>query len=177
VTAKPDHGKITEYAREAVRRDIFGAVREAGGQLIERLISIRHPDWGTTLDASPADGLVAARAVEMAARRKVADYLRDARETGLSWRKIGIVLGLEDQARRQDVHVADLAFDAAAGPRDDHSWYERYFAWRCHECGELLQDSGPEAYPEPGRGGHRNGCNRLGPERRAYSLYCKESSR
>ena len=167
--------KLAEFARNAVRRTIFEAVRDAGGEFIDRLISARHPDWGTTTDCTPADGLVAARALELAASGKVREYMRRAREDGMSWTAIGKLLNLQDEAKALDVHVADVAFDIAAGPRDDHSWSERYFSWRCKDCGELLCDYGPEAYPEPGgRGGHKNGCKRLPIERRAYSAYCKE---
>ena len=166
---------LADYARNAAGRTIFQAVRNAGGQLIDRPVSIRHPDWGTLKDASAADGLVAARAIELAAHGKVRDYIRAAREDGLSWRKIGELLNLQAEAKALEVPVADLAFDVAAGPRDsDYSWRERSFSWRCRDCGELLGDFGPDVYPEPERGGHKSGCRRLAVERRAYSLYCKE---
>ncbi len=169
--------KLTDLARNAVSRVVFEAVRDTGGQFIDRLISERHPDWGTLTDATAADGLVAARAIELEASRKVREYIRAAREDGLSWRKIGELLNLQELARLQEVPVADLAYDIAAGPRDsDYAWRERSFTWRCPACRELISDYGPAAYPEPGRGGHLPGCKRLGVERRAYSLYCKESN-
>jgi len=179
MTTDSKREKIAEYARDAVRRTVFGAVRDTGGQLIDRLITDQHPDWGTTRDATPADGLMAARAIENAARRQVGDYIRAAREDGMSWAKIGKLLGLEANARATDEHAADLAFTIAAGPSDDRDylWRDRYCSWRCRDCGELISDFGPDSYPEPGRGGHKDGCKRLAVERRHYSAYEKGRDR
>jgi len=168
--------KITDYARSAVSRTIFEAVRDAGGPIVDRLISDRHPDWGTTRDVTPADGLMAAQAIVGSARRELNGYIRQAREHGISWRKIGDLLGLADDAKAQDVSAADLAFDLAAGPRNDCSWSERYMLWRCRDCAELINDYGPEAYPEPGRNSHAPGCKRLAVERRAYTAYERQRS-
>jgi hypothetical protein len=167
--------KLATFAHSSVSRTILQAVHEIGGTLIDRPVSDRHPDWGTLKDASPADGLVAARAIELHAARKVREYIKDCRVAGTSWRKIGDLLNLQTEAKATDRPIADLAFEIAAGRADpDYMWRDRTFYWRCKACGAEIADHGPGDYPEPGRGSHNSGCKRLPVERRAYSAYCRE---
>jgi hypothetical protein len=180
MTASDDkHEALATYAHNEVRRVILQAMKEVGVQLIDRRISDRHPDWGTLRDAPAQEGLVAARAIENAARGRVVEYLKHCREQGVSWSAIGKLLNLEDEAKAADRPVADLAFDVAAGPvrEDAFGWTrgERCFWWRCPSCHTTVNDQGPDAYPETGgTGQHSPGCKRLAVDRRAYAAYCRE---
>ena len=143
---------LATFAHSTVSRAILQAVTETGGQLVDRPVSDRHPDWGTLKDASPADGLVAARAIESRAAGRVREYLSACRADGTTWRKIGELLNLQDEAKARDVLVADLAFEIAAGPEDpDYRWRDRSFTWKCRDCREYIYHHGPAGIPRARR--------------------------
>jgi hypothetical protein len=172
--SKAELARREERARIAdswLWRAVTGMVTEGGGQLVPRPVFRGREDLGTVRDAGPADGLAAARALEIAARLKVQGYIRDAREEGMGWKRIGELLNLQREAERQDITVADAAFDLAAGPRDSN-WamtYGRTFRWDCASCGQKIDDEGPESWPGDFRHGHGTGCRRLAAEVRAYN--------
>jgi hypothetical protein len=163
--------ELASIAHSWVRRAVLDSVRETGGEMVSRPVIRGRTDCGTLQDAGPADGLVAARAVELQARKMTRDYIRDARETGTGWAKVGELLSLQREAERQDISIAEAAFDLAAGPRDAH-WaptYGRTFRWDCASCGQKIDDEGPEAWPGDFRRGHGKGCRRLAAEVRAWN--------
>jgi hypothetical protein len=177
--SKAELARREERARVAdswLWRAVTGMVTESGGQLAPRPVLRGREDLGTIQDAGPADGLAAARALEISARLKVQRYIRAAREEGMGWKRIGELLNLGPQADRQDITVAEAAFDLAAGPRDSH-WsltYGRTFRWSCASCGKDVDDEGPESWPGDFRRGHGKGCRRLAAEVRAYNRQAGE---
>jgi hypothetical protein len=108
-------------------------------------------------DATPADGMRAARAIELTARAAVRDYVKQARQAGMSWHEIGGTIGLEASGEG-GATVADAAFDYAGGPSTSHyaMAYGRSFPWACPSCRGVISDrglcSGPcrrRAWPHP----------------------------
>jgi hypothetical protein len=80
--------------------------------------------------------------MQLQARKMLRDYIRDCREAGMGWKKIGDLLNLEREAEALDVSVAEAAYDIAAGPRGSH-WsmtYGRSFRWDCSSCGQTIGD-------------------------------------
>ncbi|HUZ53111.1 MAG TPA: hypothetical protein VMU94_11360 [Streptosporangiaceae bacterium] len=165
------HKELATFAHSQVRRAVLEWVRQTGAEIIRRPVIRGRDDCGALDDAGPVDGLVAARAIELQARKSVRDYCCDAREAGMGWKKIGELLNLELEAERQDISVAEAAYDIAAGPCDSH-WaqtYGRSFLWTCGSCGAVIGDEGPERWPGDFRRGHGKGCRRLAAEIRAYN--------
>jgi hypothetical protein len=163
--------ELASIAHSWVRRGINDAVTQTGGQLVDRPVIRGRTDCGSLRDAGPDDGLVAARAMEIQARKKLRDYIRDCREAGMGWKRIGELLNLEHEAERQDTTVAEVAFDIAAGPRESR-WamtYGRSFSWTCASCGQTIGDEGPEMWPGEQWDGHARGCKRVAAEVRAYN--------
>jgi hypothetical protein len=179
-TARAEQARRGELARIAyswVHRAVNDAVEQTGGQLVPRPVIRGRADLGTVRHAGPADGLVAARAMEIQARTVLRIYIRDCREAAMGWKKIGELLNLEDEAKRQDISVAEAAFGIAAGPRES-SWsrtYGRSFRWDCSSCGKTIGDEGPEMWPGDLRDGHARGCRRVAAEIRAYNRAVNET--
>jgi hypothetical protein len=65
---------------------------------------------------APATALRVARQVELAARAEVGVHIRRAREAGLGWHEVGVLLGFGPLAADTGVPVADFAFDYCTGP-------------------------------------------------------------
>src|SRR5882724_5270717 len=106
--------ELATIAHSWVRRAVSDAVTQTGGQLVRRPVIRGRADCGMVDHAAPADGLVAARAVELQARKLLRDYIRDCREAGTGWQKIGDLLNLRAEADRHDISIADAAYDLAA---------------------------------------------------------------
>lgn len=166
-TSKSDREELATIARRQVRRAVLEVVEETGREIVTRPVIRDQADSVTVTDASPADGLVIARAIELQARRRLKDYFRDCREAGMSWHKIGVLLGLEHEAEANDTTVAAMAWETATGPVRRGGWTDyRSFAWRCGACGQSISDEGPLACPDSS--GHAASCRRLPAEIRAY---------
>jgi hypothetical protein len=152
------HSITGQWARTVV----INTTREIGDPLVTRPI---YPGAGTTWEfAEPATGIAVARSLELAARKKARDYIRQAREDGLTWGEIGAALGITVGGHDADHGLATAAFEYAAGPSDSH-WNRTYgpsVNWTCPACGSRITDRGPEAgSPHDCEEGHATGCTRL----------------
>lgn len=154
--------RAQQAAREHTRAAIIAQVRATarGSSSRPRLTS------GTNVpvrDARPVDGMRAGRAIELATRHVVGEYIRHARHDGLGWHEIGGILGLAAEAVYGHATVADAAFDYAAGPDAGFCArvYGRSFTWQCPACAGTISDRGPADSPADGERGHVPTCRRL----------------
>jgi hypothetical protein len=150
-------------ARDFARQAVHGLARELGAQATSQPMFRHDPGSPAVRDYDPAAGMRAARAVELAARRMTRDYVKVARQDGMTWREIGETLGLSAPADWREGSVADAAFDFAAGPADSHyaRTYGRSFGWTCPACLGVVSDHGPVQGPRDDEPGHKDGCQRL----------------
>jgi hypothetical protein len=89
------------------------------------------------------------------------DYIRSARQDGLTWREIGTALDLEALAAERGIPAAERAFDFAA-PSGASPWESVTFCFECGSCGETIRDQGPyESHPEDNERGHADECERF----------------
>jgi len=150
-------------ARDAARRAAFEIARSAGAQIITR------PAYqGAQMafrDVEPLAGMRASRQVELGARGAARDYIRQAREAGHGWHRIGQALELEPGADRdqQGMTVADAAYNYAAGHPDTDTAlrYGRSFVWTCRSCEHAISDRGLCVSPAEDEHGHADNCARL----------------
>jgi hypothetical protein len=149
-------------ARNFARQAVHGLARELGAQAASRPM-FRH-DLGSPAvrDYDPAPGMRAARAVELAAWRRTRDYIKAARQDGMSWQQIGAALDLTADTDNGST-VASAAFDVAAGDPSSHyaRTYGRSLSWTCPVCLGLVIDRGPCSRPADDEPGHQDGCERL----------------
>ncbi len=160
-TADARQGRARE-ARNFARQAVHGLALEVGAKAITRPMVRDDPDSPTLRDVDPQAGMRAARDVELAARGMARDYVKMARQDGMSWQEIGAALSLT--AGTDDYStIADAAFDFAAGDPDSHyaRTYGRSFPWRCPACHGLVSDHGPCNGPVDDEPGHHDGCQRL----------------
>ena len=146
------------FARQAVRR----LASELGAQATSRPLFRHDPSSPTTRDDDPGPGMRAARAIELAARRIARDYIKAARQNGMSWHQIGATLDLTADTEHGGT-IADAAFDFAADDPNSHyaCTYGRSFPWRCPACHGLVSDRGPCGGPYDDEPGHQDGCRQL----------------
>lgn len=168
--ASRDQRDIAERARRAADAEVLRLARDSGAQFRTR--PIFPGSASTTSYAEPETGLAAARALELAAARKVRDYIRHAREEGIAWGRIGAVLNLSpDPESPAGYEAARASYDHAAGDATGRpAWsYDRSFTWTCPSCESTIRDRGPDAgRPEDAEPGHANGCSRLAAQSAAY---------
>jgi hypothetical protein len=164
-----DHTDTTEArerrnreARDFTRQAVHGLAREMGAQATSQPMFRHDPGSPAVRDYDPAAGMSAARAVELAARRMARDYVKVARQDGMTWRQIGETLSLAADTKNYRT-VADAAFDFAAGDPGSHyaRTYGRTFGWTCPECLGVVSDHGPVSGPHDDEPGHKDGCKRL----------------
>src|SRR5215469_14152873 len=86
--------QLLREARETARRDAVRLARDAGAPIVERP-AVRGQKEPTVRDVEPLAGARAARDLELAARHTARDYMRQAREAGHDWNRIGLALGLD----------------------------------------------------------------------------------
>jgi len=65
-----------------------------------------------------------------AAKQKIREYIKYARQEGLTWIQIGEALNLHPVAEESGAGIADLAFDHAAGAEHARPFETLTFAWR-----------------------------------------------
>lgn len=118
-----------------------------------------------TGDVEPLAGMLAARDLGLAARDTALGYIRQAREGGHSWQRIGATMRLFSGA---DPHLpgqtfAEAAFAYAAGdPRTETAiGYGRSFTWSCHAWDTSISDHGLCNGPADDEHGHAPDCPRL----------------
>ncbi len=162
----PDE-RARDESRRAVDAAILRMARASGAPVRER--PIRPGYTLTTDDTEPVTGIGFALMLQDAARRKIHDYIKRARQDGVAWQQIGEALRLERVAEERGVSLAEVAFDYAtdaehAGPFDRLS-----FAWTCPSCRGLVIDYGPSGgHPVDCESGHAEGCERLAAAVAAY---------
>jgi hypothetical protein len=150
-------------ARAEARRVVHALARDAGAPLITR------PLFGdsaepVTRDVEPLAGTCAARDLELAAGRAARDYIRQAREAGHSWDRIGRDLRLVPggDADQSGATVAEAAYTYAADPPDAQApWRPRSFGWTCRSCDQHISDRGLIGGPTDDEHGHARDCPRL----------------
>jgi hypothetical protein len=98
--------------------------------------------------------MIAAFALENAARSAGREYARMAREDGMTWAQIGMLLGL-DVGTGDGATAAQTAFTYAAGLRAAADG-PRMFLWQCPACRAVISDQGPGD-----ERGHAEDCGRL----------------
>lgn len=160
---------LRQAARDAyltARTSVVRMVEAAGGEVRER------PIWrganSTTHYAEPGAGIKAALLLQRAANSAVHDYIRYARQDGLTWQEIGAALDLETDAAERSIPVREAAFDYAA-PSGESPWQTTTFRFECGSCDETIRDTGPyEAHPEDNEAGHAAGCERFAAQLAAY---------
>ena len=162
-TRSDDKLRVLRTARDAARRAAFEIARSAGAQIITRpayqgaQMAIR--------DVEPLAGMRASRQVELGARGAARDYIRQAREAGHDWHRIGQALELEPDADRDQpgMTIADAAYSYAAGHPDTDTAlrYGRSFVWTCRSCEHAISDRGLCGGPADDEHGHADNCVRL----------------
>src|SRR5258708_7390517 len=100
-TNPDDRQRAISAARKAARNATFTLARDSGAETITR--PIFHGSDLTVQDVEPLAGMSAARELELAARDRVRDYIRQAREAGHDWHQIGTTMHLTPGA---DAHQA-----------------------------------------------------------------------
>jgi hypothetical protein len=154
-----------EAARQEGRRAIDTAVlrmaRAAGAEIHKR-----HPfgpDSGLTVDyADPAAGIRFAAVLRDCARQEIREYIKYARQEGLTWEQVGEALNLGPVAEERGAWIAEVAFDYAANAERARLFETLMFAWTCPACGGTVLDRGPGAgHPEDDEPGQMAGCRRL----------------
>lgn len=164
ITEQADTGTAQARERQArsfVRQAVHGLARELGAEATSCPMFRHDPSSPALRDDDPAAGMRAARAVELAARGMTRDYVKVARQDGMSWRAIGEALGLAADPENYRT-VADAAFDFAAGDPNTHyaRTYGRSFGWTCPACLGVVSDHGPVQGPADDEPGHKGGCAR-----------------
>jgi hypothetical protein len=149
-----DHAVRTEASNAVYRLAIA-----AGAQPITRPLYAGADT--TTRDVDPAAGLRAARDLEYAALRLARDYIRQAREAGLTWHQIGTTMNLPPGSDLGPT-PAEAAFDYAAGDPGTHHarTYGRSVTWTGTTCGKAISDHGHDNGPADDERGHAPGCQR-----------------
>ena len=107
-----------------------------------------------------------------AARHKIHDYLKRARQDGASWQQIGQALRLEHVAEERGADLGEAAFDYAAGADRGQPFDRLWFAWTCPACRAQVIEYGPYGHPLDYQTGHADGCQRL-----AAALACYQAQR
>lgn len=92
---------------------MISVVKRSGGRSIDRPMVRDDPSSPTTPDVELAAGMAVARATELAARRRARDYIKDAREAGMTWQEIGAVLGLVEGGDVVGDSLGECAFSYA----------------------------------------------------------------
>lgn len=160
-----------DRARDECRRTITdGVLRMAAKAGVElHTVDLQGDGLFTHQEPDPADGIRYARMLRDAATQQEHRFLQRARQTGQTWREIGVILGLEDEARQTGADLAALAWQYAAG-WDENNLYERVsFLWTCPACRGFIYDRGAFGeHPADEEEGHKAGCGRLAAASAAY---------
>ena len=144
--------RVRHETGTAVRR----LARARGGKFTGRPLVRSDPDSPQVSEPEPLAGIAAAVSVEREARRIALEYVRYAREDGLSWREIAAALGLAGETHGMtDDGPAVRAFRYAAPARGG------WFPWSCPSCRQQVRDHGPELAPHDAEQGHAEGCERF----------------
>jgi hypothetical protein len=163
-TSRQTAGLPMTDARAAVRREAFRIARDAGAELVTRPL-FRGQKEPAVQDVEPLAGARAARDLELAAKGTARDYIRQAREAGHGWQRIGQALGVSPNADADQTGMttAEAAYTYAAGSpyTDTAARYGRSFLWTCRSCDQAVSDRGLIAGPADDEQGHADGCSRM----------------
>ena len=154
--------RLYRQARLRLTSAVLYIARATGARVISEQV---WPGMASVADyAEPGSGLRIARALEFAAAGVTRDYVRHAREAGLSWHEIGVELGLREDSADPGDSIGDKAFQFAASAGSSPEVRDRRpsFTWQCPGCGELIRDYGPRAGTPPEQEvGHSADCPRM----------------
>ena len=110
---QPAEDAARQEGHRALEAAILRMARAAGVQIHQR-----HPfgpSSGLAVDyADPAAGIRFAVMLRDSARQEIRDYIKYARQEGLTWEQVGEALSLRPLAEERGAWIADLAFDYAA---------------------------------------------------------------
>jgi hypothetical protein len=149
-----------DEARRAVDAAVLRMAHASGAEIRER-----SPWPGTSLtisSAAPAAGIRFALILRGYAHQKLYDFIKHARQDGLTWTQIGETLNLGDEAQERGCGIGGAAFDFAADAEHASRFQTLTFGWTCPACGAYISDRGPNGgHPEDEEPGHNAGCSRL----------------
>jgi hypothetical protein len=112
--------------------------------------------------AEPFAGIRYALMLRDAAQQKIREYIKYARQEGLTWVQVGEALNLSTLAEERGAWIAELAFDQAADAEHARPFETLTFPWRSPACDGLVIDRGPSGgHPEDDEPGDKEGCSRL----------------
>jgi hypothetical protein len=156
-----------DEALRAVDAALLRMAHAAGAEIRER-----SPWPGSSLtisSAAPATGIRFALMLRGYAHQKLYDFIKDARQDGMTWAQIGETLNLGDEASERGYGIGDAAFDFAADAEHASRFQTLTFSWTCPACGAYISDRGPNGgHPEDEEPGHNADCSRLATAVVAY---------
>ena len=168
-----------DTAREAAVKTALDACTAAGAAVLSiaqraGVPVVTRPVWPgvsseMTAAAEPSAGIRIAVTLRDAAERVTRDYIRWAREAGLSWQETAAALDLGAGAKERGQALSEAAFGYATGGGPGDGDWRPWFAWTCQACGQHITDRGPyKGHPQDRESGHAGGCERLAAEITAY---------
>ncbi len=152
--------------RAAIDRAVTRYAASTGHELRDR------PAWPGALTtcqyADPATGIRAATIARNSADRVRDDYVRQARQDGMTWQAIGQALDLDQgDDPRTGYDLAVAAFETVTGEPD--IFRQPNLGWRCPSCTKTVTDHGPyESHPTDNERGHADDCQRLAADIAAH---------
>jgi hypothetical protein len=153
--------RVREEGSRSVDATVLRMARAVGAEIHQRRPF--GPGSALTVDyADPAAGIRFAATLRDSAQQKIREYIKDARQEGLTWVQVGEALRLGPVAEERGAWIADVAFDYAADAEHARPFETLSFPWRCPQCDGFVMDRGPSgAHPEDDEPGHKEGCARL----------------
>jgi hypothetical protein len=156
--------------RAEARTAIHLLVKASGGEVTDRPLFRDEPHVRTIREPEPLAGIRAAVAFEREHRRRCLEYIRYAREDGLTWAQIAVALGLDAEAYGMAPDPAFRAYEYAVPSPAAADWT----TWTCPSCRHLVRDYGPELGPYEAEQGHAEGCGRFAATVRAWDAQWDE---
>lgn len=153
--------------RAAIDRAVTRYATATGHELHDR------PAWPGALTtyqyADPATGIRAATIARNSADRVRDDYVRQARQDGITWQAIGQALDLDQGDNpKAGYELAAAAFETVTGEPD--IFRQPTLGWRCPSCTKTVTDHGPyEGHPSDNERGHADDCQRLAADIAAHN--------
>lgn len=169
----PDHYSVARWGTERVVLDVVQA-QHGPGAVTQRPVA-GHASATRLAPIDYAAGVAAAQLVADYAHRLVGRYALKAREDGLSWHDLAVVLDLADSDEESD--PATRVYEHIA-PKPPSVFDPRSVAWRCATCGGLVTDHGPyNGHPDDQEVGHADTCRRHLAEVETYEQAFEEDDR
>jgi hypothetical protein len=146
--------------------------RAAGAPVHDRPI---FPDSTlTTPDTEPLPGIRFTLMLQDAARHKIHDYIKRARQDGASWHQIGKRCALSTWPKNAAPDMGEAAFGYAADAERGQPCDRLWFAWKCPACCAQVIEYGSHGHPLDYQTGRADGCQRLGAAIASYQAQWAE---